>query len=94
MFDKTNSVPASASSSERRRALPRRPSARRVAGFALALALAGCATVRPEDKEYLAEPAMTWSRGGIAARHQAHVLDNREGSTGGAETQGGGCGCN
>jgi hypothetical protein len=56
--------------------------------------LAGCATVRPEDKEYLAEPSMTWSNGSLAARQEAHVIDNREGSTGGSKTKGGGCGCN
>jgi hypothetical protein len=55
---------------------------------------AGCATVRPEDKEYLAEPSMTWSNSSLAARHEAHVIDNREGSTGGSKTKGGGCGCN
>lgn len=55
---------------------------------------AGCRTVRPEDKEYLSEPSMTWTRGGFARAHEAHILENREGSTGGATTQGGGCGCN
>ena len=53
-----------------------------------------CATVRPEDKEYLAEPSMTWTNNSFAARHQAHIIDNREGSTGGSQTKGGGCGCN
>ena len=43
-----------------------------------------CATVRPEDKEYLAEPAMTFDAGGDgAARTRSTSLDNREGSTGG-----------
>ncbi len=57
-------------------------------------ALSACATVRPEDKEYLAEPSMTWTDTRLAARHQSHILDNREGSTGGSQTKGGGCGCN
>lgn len=61
---------------------------------ALALLAGACATVRPEDKEFLAEPSMTWANSTIAARHEAHVIDNREGSTGGGQTQGGGCGCN
>ena len=55
---------------------------------------AGCAAVRPEDKEYLAEPAMTWGGEEMAEQHESHVLDNREGSTGNAKTSGGGCGCN
>lgn len=56
--------------------------------------LSGCATVRPEDKEHLAEPAMTWGDEGIGEAQERHVLDNREGSTGGGSTSGGGCGCN
>jgi uncharacterized protein DUF4266 len=60
----------------------------------LALALTGCATVRPEDKEFLAEPSMTWSAGGIAKAHEDHVIENREGSFGGGGAKGGGCGCN
>jgi hypothetical protein len=58
------------------------------------VAAIGCATVRPEEKEFLAEPAMTWSSGGIAQTQEEHVLDNREGSQGGANAKGGGCGCN
>ena len=56
--------------------------------------LAGCATVRAEEKEHLAEPAMGFRSGGIAQRHEEHVLDNREGSSGGGNARGGGCGCN
>ena len=61
--------------------------------FPLLFALAGCATVRPEEKEFLAEPSMTWSSGDIAKAHEDHVIENREGSFGGG-TKGGGCGCN
>ncbi|HKU43285.1 MAG TPA: DUF4266 domain-containing protein [Polyangiales bacterium] len=60
----------------------------------LALLASACATVRPEDKEYLAEPSMTWASATLAARHESHVVENREGSTGGGQTSGGGCGCN
>jgi len=79
-------VPASPCSSDLRRPL----------GLVLLAAFLGaaCATVRPEDKEYLAEPSMTWTNTTFAARHQAHIVDNREGSTGGSQTKGGGCGCN
>lgn len=64
--------------------------------FALLLGcgLSACATVRPEDKEFLSEPAMTWGSGGVARAHELHVLDNREGASGGTDTKGGGCGCN
>lgn len=67
--------------------------------FALALAAmllstAGCVTVRPEDKEFLAHPAMTFGSRGESDGQEAHVLGNREGSAGGSDVQGGGCGCN
>lgn len=58
------------------------------------LALCACVNVRPEDKEHLAEPAMTFGSEGMSEQHEQHVLDNREGSTGGGDTRGGGCGCN
>lgn len=62
--------------------------------LALVSGAAGCATVRPEDREYLAEPALTWGGEGMAEDHERHVLDNREASTGGGNVHGGGCGCN
>ena len=64
-------------------------------GLLLCGALASaCATVRPEDKELLADPAMTYGSGGEAQVQEDHVLANREGATGGQTTSGGGCGCN
>jgi hypothetical protein len=61
---------------------------------ALVSLAAGCATVRPEEKEHLAEPSMSFGGDDIASEHEAHVISNREGSSGGDSTQGGGCGCN
>ncbi len=89
-------MPVSPSSSNRP---PRRAQVTsRALCTALALALAswlgGCATVRPEEREYLAEPAMTFSAGGMTDAHEEHVLNNREGSFGGGSAKGGGCGCN
>lgn len=54
----------------------------------------GCVTVKPEDREFLANPAMTFGAHGASASQEHHVLDNREGSTGGGGVTGGGCGCN
>ncbi|MAQ17390.1 MAG: hypothetical protein CMN30_21660 [Sandaracinus sp.] len=51
-------------------------------------------TVRPEDKEFLAEPAMTFGSGGDARAQEEHVMGNREGSFGAGSATGGGCGCN
>ena len=61
--------------------------------LACALGVSACATVRPEDKELLADPAMTYGSGGEAQAQEDHVLANREGATGGQTTSGGGCGC-
>ena len=60
----------------------------------VALGLVGCVTVRPEDKEYLANPAMTFGSEGDIGAQEHHVLDNREGSNGGGSMSAGGCGCN
>ena len=61
---------------------------------ACALLLGGCVTVRPEDKEFLADPAMTFGADGTTESHEEHVFNNREGSFGGGGVTGGGCGCN
>jgi hypothetical protein len=56
--------------------------------------VAACATVKPQDKELLADPAMIYGSGGATPqRQEEHVLENREGSTTGSSA-GGGCGCN
>ena len=60
----------------------------------LLLGVASCVTVRPEQRAVLADPTMQFDDdpGDGAARD--HVLENREGSTGGSSVKGGGCGCN
>jgi len=64
-------------------------------GAIIAGALAsGCVTVRPEQREYLADPAMTFGSEGTAGALEEHVLGNREGSYGAGAVTGGGCGCN
>jgi Domain of unknown function (DUF4266) len=64
-----------------------------LAGVAL-LAAAGCSTVKPQDKELLADPAMSYASGGEAEIQEEHVLSNREGAAGAGRSSGGGCGCN
>lgn len=54
----------------------------------------GCVMVRPEEREFLADPAMTFGSEGTAAAQEEHVISNREGSYGGSTVTGGGCGCN
>lgn len=60
----------------------------------LLLVAPACVTVRPEDKELLAEPAMTFGSDAEMAAHDQHVFSNREGSFGAGSVSGGGCGCN
>lgn len=81
--------------------LPRRSGTHRVgqalrsaALAALLLAAGGCVTVQPQDKEFLADPAMTFGSDAITEGHETHVFSNREGSFGGGAVSGGGCGCN
>lgn len=54
----------------------------------------GCVMVRPEQREFLADPAMTFGADGTAGAQEEHVLSNREGAYGGGTSTGGGCGCN
>lgn len=56
--------------------------------------VSACSTVKPQDKELLADPAMTYGAGGEAAVQQQHALENREGAAGAGTASGGGCGCN
>ena len=62
----------------------------------LVLACAGCGrhAVRASEKEHLADRTMRFDANRHEAAADEHVLSNREGSTGGKGTSGGGCGCN
>jgi hypothetical protein len=66
----------------------------RAALLVCALALGACSTVKPQDKELLADPAMSYGSGGEAELQEEHVLSNREGAAGAGRARGGGCGCN
>ena len=56
--------------------------------------LAGCAAVRPYEREYLADRIMNGERDAREERLNQKWLEAREGSTGGASGTGGGCACN
>ena len=62
----------------------------------LACASAGCGrfAVRPSEKEHLADRTMRFDGDAQEAGAEDHILDAREGSSGGRSTGGGGCGCN
>ena len=62
--------------------------------LAALLCAPGCSTVKPQDKELLADPAMSYAAGGEVEVQEEHVLSNREGAAGAGRSSGGGCGCN
>jgi hypothetical protein len=65
---------------------------------AAALVSSGCAaskwTVRPHQRELLADKIMSLDAIGQEQAAEQHILENREGAVGGNGTAGGGCGCN
>ena len=59
--------------------------------------LSGCAIqpwVKPYERERMADPIMSFTRGTLAEKSREHVRDVREGGRGATGVQGGGCGCN
>ncbi|MGB5703034.1 MAG: DUF4266 domain-containing protein [Polyangiales bacterium] len=50
--------------------------------------------MKPYEREYLSRPSMDRENERTEAMFYSHVLDAREGATGGVGTAGGGCGCN
>jgi hypothetical protein len=60
----------------------------------MCLGACGRHAVRASEKEFLANPIMAFDHDGQETAADEHVLGNREGSTGGRGTSGGGCGCN
>jgi hypothetical protein len=53
----------------------------------------GCATVKPWQRGQLANRCMQFDPDGGFAAFRAHWQESREGASGGAGLQGGGCGC-
>lgn len=54
----------------------------------------GMQAVRASEKEFLADRIMQFDADGQETAADEHILSNREGSSGGRGTGGGGCGCN
>ena len=67
-----------------------------VAALALAAVVSGCATapVKPWDRDLLAKPQMKFVPLPIEHAVDQHVYFSKEGSQGGMDAAGGGCGCN
>ncbi len=72
----------------------------RIAGVALLVALAGLSTgcaataVKPWDRDLLAKKQMRLIHQPMLNAVDDHVYFSKEGSTGGMDAGGGGCGCN
>ena len=64
------------------------------AALMLAAGLAGCATVAPYEREALARSDMMFDGTPELSASEAHATEVREGSAGGFDAAGGGCGCN
>ncbi len=59
-----------------------------------ALLSAGCAQVRPWEKELLAREEMAWDPDPLEAQRRAHIYFSKEATLPGGGAGGGGCGCN
>ncbi len=55
--------------------------------------LTGCTTVKPWEREYLADEIMQFDSNVLEAEWHIHVQEVLEGSRGGFTGSGGGCGC-
>jgi hypothetical protein len=63
---------------------------------AIAVSSGGCAamSVKPWDRDLLSQPKMRFSPRPIETAVDDHIYFSKEGSTGGMDVAGGGCGCN
>jgi len=60
----------------------------------VSILLSGCATVHPWDRDLLSEKKMRFVPDPTTQAIDDHIYFSKEGSTGGQEVGGGGCGCN
>lgn len=62
--------------------------------LALCAAAVGCATIHPWDRDLLADKKMSLNPSPMVRAIDDHIYFSKEGSMGGADVDGGGCGCN
>lgn len=54
----------------------------------------GCTTIPPWERGDLAKKEMAWDPDPMRSALRDHIYFSKEGSSGGASSGGGGCGCN
>jgi hypothetical protein len=62
--------------------------------LAALLLSSGCTAVKPWERGNLASDVMSWQGDPLKASLDNHVYFSKEGSSGGGQAAGGGCGCN
>ena len=60
----------------------------------VSIALNACTTVKPWERGVLAKKEMAWQIDPMASSLHGHIYFSKEGSSGGGQAAGGGCGCN
>ena len=62
-------------------------------GLTAALISSGCVTVKPHQRQHLAQPEMNPATDALEESYYSHIESAREGGFGGHGAAGGGCGC-
>ena len=58
------------------------------------IAVSGCAQVKPWERGNLSKDVMAWQSDPLKGSLDNHIFFSKEGSSGGGQAAGGGCGCN
>ncbi|UTW46848.1 DUF4266 domain-containing protein [Bacterioplanoides sp. SCSIO 12839] len=58
------------------------------------IAMSGCAQVKPWERGNLSKDIMAWEIDPLKSSLDSHIYFSKEGSSGGGQSAGGGCGCN
>ncbi len=58
------------------------------------IAVGGCAQVKPWERGNLSKDVMAWQTDPLKGSLDNHIFFSKEGSSGGGQAAGGGCGCN
>lgn len=62
--------------------------------IALCVIASGCTTIKPWQRGYLSKEVMNANSDPLGSSLDNHIYFSKEGSSGGGQAAGGGCGCN